>query len=640
MADNTPQSLPTNISGSPIGGPDLTPQRRVAGGADVAQLLSEITKGIQSMTIASQEAGQVRASLIDRQKQEAMALGLLNRKLAETTASYKGLEKKYKLLQPGKEREAMFEDLANKKKEVASLQATTKAHAALLIQLDRGMAALARYRDIKSQEEHETRKAADKAKREKDQEAKTEKQTNVSANKFKEMAEGLGKVGGPIGGAMKLLSSRINIEKVGGLGKFAGGAMVIAQLLSDLFGRATRNTTDFVNAFGAQGGMYLRQQFILKNTAIPLNSLNMALLSHADVSKFASKTLAQGAFGQYQAQQLGVAGTDNMIKILATLTPQMMLVGKALGMTYDESAKLLAGLNNTMGVFAGVSGSAGAFSARLNDVFKRLSYVQNVTGMEMTRLISITTEFSATTLPLGVGFNTVTSQITGTTLALKDMAKGTDEITAAYLGNAANAEQFVKSLWAIGKGLTAEQTLGYGMVAGKAGTGDVFAQMMTTMAQSPFERLATQIQAFQGVMGSGKESYDKVAVALRMQAGYSDQLVVPLRKMMDQPERFQEMLAGMSTKDFSEEALAKIGKAAGVPELSAIAAKLTMGEDPMEKVVRALDNLIELAGSGISAILSLNGKGPMASMAGVMMRNAGPVKMMGSPNALRGGGNS
>lgn len=623
MADLTPQPAP-----QPARGPS------VSGEANADAELKKLAASLRAETEEIRQNGQTRANLIDRYKQETQTLGLLELKIAEGKAALEGLMKVHKsrTAQSASEKRDLRLQITSRKAELESLRMAAAAHEAYRAKLAAGTDAIAKRRDAEEAKAKGDRKHLATAREARD--AYAPRKAVEATSKIAKAPELKGAVADSFSNLLKKITAKDFIP--GGFTNAVGNSYAALQILADMLGRATKNTSDYVNAFGAQGGLYVDTGLALKYAMMSQGAFNTMLIRSADLSSFTSKVMGGGALGLYQAQVMAGGSATDMAKVMGTMAPQMLLVGKALGMNADQAAELFLSLNNTMGAFAGTALSAKTYSDRLNEVFQKFNFMQQKTGLDMKRLIGITSEFSAVTLPLGTGLEAIQAQVGNTVGTLKDMVTAmgkTDAATKAYLGNAANMEAFAKTLFGIGKGISAEHAVGYQMVRGTAGGGDPIKQIMDSMMRTPFQRLADQIGAFQTV--SGKNT-DMLGVMLSKQAGYSDQIVVPLRKLMNQPEQFDKLVQQMGSATFSEADAKKIAASSGVSELTKIAAKLTLSDDPINQVIKILENIADLISSGLFSLPSLFGKGPAAGMAGISTR----IKPVGGsgPNILSGRG--
>lgn len=606
MADPQPNPNPqvpplSNQQGSSTSG---------LGSIDVT--LANLRRAFKSTEEGAKSLGQAQAILVDRYKQQILAISGLQARIMESEAALKGLEKLSKKRSGLSKREKLDIQLkiAARKAELdalnkynVDLQGAASELEKTLMGLAKKQEAIARLQRMRA--------------------IRDERLENLlPLIKTKQAAARLAQEKGILGTAGSYMGRRLIKDKAlagGSLVKGFGYAYIALQGIAEILNRATKNSTDFVNAFGASGKLYADAAFRMRL----MQGVNMAFIKSADMAAFASKTLAGGVFGLYQQQQMGITSARDMADYIGKLGSDMILAGKALGLNAEQSSKLFVDLTQNMGVFAGTASNVDAYSKRLDDTFRKLSAAQRLTGFDTLRLTGMLSEFSAVTLPLGRSFDEVTAQVVGAISAIKELSKSLGANTAEYFKTAGNMESFTKTLFSMGKAITPAQAVGYQMVAAGGTGGDVFKNIMAAVSMTPMQRLAGQVTALQKVFGPGGR--DVVGTALLAQ-GYSDQVVAIIRKMMDKPGQFKGLISAMSTAGpLAQQRLEQLSTDTGVAELRNIGRILALREDPMETVIRLLEQLLDLASSFVVGLPAMLGKGPVGMSAAFMNKRMSKV---------------
>ena len=378
-----------------------------------------------------------------------------------------------------------------------------------------------------------------------------------------------------------------------GATKALGDAHMAASALAKIFSTATTNTTSFVDAFGPMGGLYVKAQAAFGEAAGGMMTMRYSL---ADSAKVAAIAMKDGALGNYAAVNLLKRGGQDatvvsvdMARVMGELSTSVLLAGKAMGMTTEESGKLLGSVN-AMGAFSGATLTAGSHMGKLNNAFTGFTVGADKTGLSISRMAALTGSFANAMLPLGASFAKVQAQALSTSIGLSELIQSTDAKT--YLNNAEAAQKFTESLLQLGKGIAAPQMAGYRILAGQ-GTGNAMRDVAEAISASPTERLASQLQM---IMKSSDDKYQR-AVMMRQYIP-EDTTQVLSNMMIQQPKLFDKFLKGMNTKD--PDAILKMAKTPGMEGMEKIAKELSLGRDP-------LDQLIELGTNMLTQLSRLTG---------------------------------
>ena len=405
------------------------------------------------------------------------------------------------------------------------------------------------------------------------------------------LAAGLqGKGGGVLG---EVLSSAMARAATGslmtvGATTAVGGLYAALKLLTQMFSASTRNTTSFVESFGVSGGLYIAAQNEFKKAAGGALTMTYSL---ADAEKLAAVTMKDGALSNYAAVNLlkragqgATTTSSDMGRILGTLSTSMLLAGKAMGMTVEESGKMLGGIN-AMGAFSEATGSSKSHMEKLNLAMAGFMKGNDLSGIGISRMSALTGSFAASMLPLGASFKEVQAQTIGTVGALSELVKNKKAGISTYLNEADAFKKFTESLLSIGKGIAAPTMAGYQIMAGQS-TGNAISDVSAAISAKPMERLSASIKNIMSL------SSDNDTRTVMMSQRLPEETASILSRMMKgDPAGFNKFLGAMASKDTS--ALAALAKTPGMSDMSTIAKELSRGRDPIEQLVTLTQNVFD-----------------------------------------------
>lgn len=420
-------------------------------------------------------------------------------------------------------------------------------------------------------------------------------------------AQGAGKAlretAGPLNdvGKIALLLSAKALPKLGAalgaVAKLAGGATTGGILLFlsafNMLARVTmRESTTFINAYGASLGLALRQQRAFRTS---IDRLGWATLDVAKVQQVGSEAMRAGAFDAFAANSMVAAGYKDLATAgtvlaerLAIASTTMTRFGVITGMSEAEVGKLLGTFATTMGA---VDASSSRANAQLGATIDRFGRMNRMTGFALPNLFKLMTEISQSTLQLGIGFDVVSAQSSLAIQAITDYGEAMKASGDMALASSANVERFFRGLVRMGSAITATEVTGYDLARGLQATGNIADAILDNMERTPLERFNAQLSTMMEKTGS-----TSLALVSLLAKGGNEEQIRQLRGILKQAGG-AEALARASTirdPDKIKEAMAGYG-----PELSKsitnLATTFQVTKDP-------LDQLVVLAKNGIAVL--------------------------------------
>ena len=229
---------------------------------------------------------------------------------------------------------------------------------------------------------------------------------------------------------------------------------------------------------------------------------------------------------------------------------------------------------------------------------QRFGQLNKMSGLPLTNLFNIINQFSESTLPMGVKFDTLTAH-TGIAMraigAYGEKAKASGDM---FLASSAGMEKMIRAMFSFGQSLSPMQTFGYQLAAGMNTAKDPLAGVLDAIELTPFERIRAQVQGL-GKLGM---TTDMTVMAMK-QSGLKDEFVRPMRKMLGDPAFVAAFSRVDMTKGPEGVKDAFKGFAPDIQKSMAdMATQMALSKDPLEQLVMLTKNSIDYLSTIAAAV--------------------------------------
>lgn len=381
--------------------------------------------------------------------------------------------------------------------------------------------------------------------------------------------------------------------------KYAALMYTAVDVLSDMFRRNMRLTTQLTSTYGTLYGTSVAAQMAFKRA---IAGIDAAFYSFAEVEKIAETALAQGAFtARYFATQVrqSTATYQFAINTMALLSKETKIYSKVLGLTDEQAGQFLANLASIGAVFADIASSdTTAYVDRLKTILGSFDFAARQNIMSISSLQSLYTQFNKVTVPLGETWDTTIRQLISLGSVTKGYAESVNSVQAALLRSEAGLQQFVETLFNVGQRLNIAQAYGYGVISGAFGGATGLQELAEAAVATPMQKLGMQLSAFTKIAGSNTD----LITVLLSQSGYSPEIIGILKDMMENRfGQFINLINVLNKKGLTQENFAQYA-GENADAFRTIFRKMSAVESPLVQLVRITTNIYEALSTLIASL--------------------------------------